>query len=362
MKAHQLVLAVVAAVCSIWFAIDILAGDKVGLLPMTSLSSPLRSEGSMPALDGAVEWLNSKPLTAADLRGKVVLVDFWTYSCINWQRTLPYVRAWADKYKAQGLVVIGVHSPEFGFEKDLDNVRRATAQLKVDYPVAVDSSHAIWRAFDNLYWPALYFADMHGAIRHYQFGEGDYEQSERVIQQLLIEAGAKHVDVGIVRVEGAGSQADGDWGNLRSPETYVGYDRAETFSSPGGVTLARNRVYSTPDRLGLNRWALAGEWTVDHEAATLQGATGRILYRFHARDLHLVMGPAARGKPVPFRVLIDGETPGIHHGVDVDADGRGVLDEVRLYQLIRQQQPIVDRQFEIEFLEPGARAYSFTFG
>jgi len=258
--------------------------------------------------------------------------------------------------------VIGVHTPEFGFEEDIDNIREATAQLKVGHPVAVDSEHAIWRAFDNRYWPALYFVDARGTIRHHHFGEGDYEQSERTIQQLLIEAGAKGVDAGLVRVDGAGSQAEADWGNLRSSETYVGYDRADNFASPGGMTSGRKRLYAAPNRLRLNTWALSGDWTVEREAATLERSNGRILYRFHARDLHLVMGPAARGKSVPFRVLIDGQPPGPAHGVDVDAQGRGVLVEHRLYQLIRQPMPVVDRQFEIEFLEPGVEAYSFTFG
>jgi thiol-disulfide isomerase/thioredoxin len=316
----------------------------------------------MPALDGAVEWLNSKPLSAAELRGKVVLIDFWTYSCINWQRTLPHLRAWAEKYKDQGLVVIGVHTPEFSFEKDIEKVRQATAQLKVGYPVAVDTRHAIWRAFDNNYWPALYVVDARGTIRHHQFGEGGYERSERIIQQLLTEAGAKNVDTGLVRVDGAGSQADADWSNLRSPETYVGHDRTENFASPGGMSLGRERLYALPEQLKLNTWALSGDWKVEHETARLTRANGRIAYRFHARDLHLVMGSAAPGKPVPFRVLIDGRPPGPAHGVDVDEQGRGVLVEHRLYQLIRQPMPIEDRQFEIEFLEPGAEAYSFTFG
>jgi len=360
MKSHHLVLAFGAAVLSIWFAIHVFAQGEVE--PLTVTSPQLHAQGPMPSLDGAVEWLNSKPLATAGLRGKVVLVDFWTYSCINWQRTHPHVRAWDEKYKAQGLVVIGVHTPEFDFERDIRNVRRASADLKIDYPVAVDSNHAIWQAFDNQYWPALYFVDARGTIRHHQFGEGDYEQSEKVIQQLLIESGAKDVDLGIAQVSGSGSQADADLDNLRSPETYVGYDRAETFSSPGGAVLARERLYAAPTKLGVNRWALAGNWIVDREFATLQGVNGRILYRFHARDLHLVMGHAAPGKPVPFRVFIDGQPPGLDHGVDVDAQGRGVLEEPRLYQLIRQHKPIVDRQFEIEFLEPGAQAYSFTFG
>jgi thiol-disulfide isomerase/thioredoxin len=362
MKASRYVLGVVAAVCAAWTAIDVLANDRLGLLPMTTLSAAARSEGTMPALDGAVDWLNSQPLAAADLRGKVVLVDFWTYSCINWQRTLPHLHAWAEKYKDQGLVVVGVHTPEFGFEQDLANVRKATADLRLGYPVAVDSERKIWRAFDNDYWPALYFIDAHGTIRHHQFGEGDYERSERVLQQLLVEAGAKNVPTDLVRVEGKGSQADADWAHLRSQETYVGHDRAENFVSSGGMTPGRPRTYGAPGRMQLNTWALAGEWTVRGEAATLEQAGGRIVYRFHARDLHLVMGPAARGKPVPFRVLVDGRPPGQAHGADVDADGRGLLDEHRLYQLVRQPGPIEDRQFEIEFLAPGAQAYSFTFG
>ena len=325
------------------------------------LASHAQAVASMPELDGAVEWLNSKPLTAAGLRGKIVLVEFWTYSCINWQRTLPYVRAWADKYKEHGLVVIGVHTPEFEFEKNLDNVRKATADLKVSYPVAVDSQRTIWRAFENEYWPALYFVDARGMIRHRQFGEGNYERSERIIQQLLIEAGAKDVGAELVHVEGGGSQAEADWASLRSSETYVGYDLSPNFTSPGGMRDGQ-RIYAAPDRLGSESWALAGEWSVEREAARLHRANGRILYRFHARDLHLVMGPAGKGQPVRFRVLLDGRPPGPAHGTDVDAEGRGLLVEHRLYQLIRQPRPVVDRQFEIEFLEPGADVYAFTFG
>jgi len=362
MKAYRFVPGIVAAVCAACVAVDASSGEKAGRLPTTPLASSALAQGPMPSLEGAVEWLNSKPLTAAELRGKVVLIDFWTYSCINWQRTLPYVRAWADKYKDQGLVVIGVHTPEFSFEKDLDNVRRASSQLKVGHPVAVDSAREIWGAFDNRYWPAQYFIDARGKIRHHHFGEGDYERSERIIQKLLTEAGAKGVGADLVRVEASGIQAEADWSNLRTQETYVGHDRAENFASPGGMTPGRLRAYAAPDRLGLNTWALAGDWTVQGEAATLERPNGRIVYRFHARDLHLVMGPAVRGKSVPFRVLIDGEPPGPAHGVDVDAQGRGVIGEHRLYQLIRQPGPIVDRQFEIEFLEPGVQAYSFTFG
>jgi thiol-disulfide isomerase/thioredoxin len=363
MKAHRFLWVVVlSAVCAAAFADDAHAGDKLGAIPMTTASVSARGEGAMPDLGGAIDWLNSKPLTAAGLRGKVVLIDFWTYTCINWQRTLPHLRAWADKYKGQGLVVIGVHSPEFGFEKDVDNVRAASAQLKVDFPIAVDSERAIWRAFANQYWPALYVVDARGTIRFHHFGEGAYERSEQAIQQLLVEAGAKDVDTALVQVEGAGSLAQADWKSLRSGETYVGRDRAENFASPGGIGPARTHVYEAPERLPLNRWALAGEWNVERELATPTRANGRIVYRFHARDLNLVMGPKAKGMTVPFRVLIDGRPPGHAHGADVDAEGRGLLVEPRMYQLIRQAQPIEDRQFEIEFLEPGVEVFSFTFG
>jgi len=316
----------------------------------------------MPALDGAVIWLNSKPLSTAELRGKVVLVDFWTYTCINWQRTLPHVRAWADKYKGQGLVVIGVHTPEFSFEKNVDNIRVASARLGVDYPVAVDSEQALWRAFHNEYWPALYIVDARGSIRYHHFGEGRYEQSEKVIQQLLVEAGAKDVDTSLVRVEGAGSLADGDWDDLRSPETYVGAARAENFAGPGGLTVGRKKVYATPEQLRLNQWALAGDWKVEREAATLERANGRIVFRFHARDLHLVLGPVKNNKPVRFKVKLDGVAPGTDGGTDVAPDGTGTVQEHRLYQLIRQKGTVEDRTFEIEFLDPGVQAFAFTFG
>jgi thiol-disulfide isomerase/thioredoxin len=362
MKRSGFLLGLVAVVCGLWIAFDLRADPETEARQMMSLHPSPRAEGSMPSLDGAVEWLNSKPLSAAELRGKVVLIDFWTYSCINWQRTLPHVRAWADKYRDQGLVVIGVHTPEFGFEKDIDRVREASAQLHVDYPVAVDSGRAIWRAFGNAYWPALYFIDAAGMVRHHHFGEGEYERSERVIQQLLVEAGAKGVGAELVRVDGAGTHAEADWSNLRTPETYIGSERAQNFASPGGIGQDRKRAYRAPERLRLNTWALSGDWTVGPEAATLDRANGRIFHRFHARDLHLVMGPAARDKPVPFRIFLDGKPPGAAHGADVDAQGRGVLVEHRLYQLVRQPAPVVDRQFEIEFLEPGVDAYSFTFG
>jgi thiol-disulfide isomerase/thioredoxin len=364
MKTLGFVLGAAALACGLWLTVDLDAGAaSEARAAQTPLLLAPGAGQAMPSLEGAVEWLNSKPLGAAELRGKVVLVDFWTYSCINWQRTLPYLAAWDRKYRAQGLVVIGVHTPEFEFEKDIDRVSEATGQLRVGYPVAVDSDAAVWRAFHNAYWPALYIVDAKGVVRHHHVGEGGYEQSERAIQQLLAEAGAQGVASGLVQVDGPGSQAPADWRNLRSPESYVGHARAENFASPGGFARNRSRAYEAPAAgLRLNGWALAGNWTVGAEAARLDRAGGRIVYRFHARDLHLVMGPATGGQPVPFRVRIDGKPPGTAHGADVDADGRGVLVQTRLYQLIRQDGPITDRRFEIEFDAPGAQAYSFTFG
>jgi thiol-disulfide isomerase/thioredoxin len=306
--------------------------------------------------------LNSPPLTASALRGKVVLIDFWTYTCINWLRTLPYVRAWAEKYRDQGMVVIGVHAPEFAFEKSIDNVRSAVKQMRIDYPVAVDNDHVIWRAFDNQYWPALYFIDAQGRIRHHHFGEGAYEQSEMVIQELLAEAGNVEIDRGFVSVDAQGVEAAADWGDLRSEENYVGYARTENFASPGGAALDKPRVYALPARLRLNNWALSGDWTVTNQAAMLNQPQGSIAYRFHARDLHLVMGPTAKGTSVLFRVRIDGQPPGAAHGIDVDEQGNGTVTGQRLYQLIRQPKPINDRQFEIEFLGSGAEIFAFTFG
>jgi cytochrome c biogenesis protein CcdA/thiol-disulfide isomerase/thioredoxin len=320
-------------------------------------------EGGLPphALSGAVEWLNSPPLTADGLRGKVVLVDFWTYSCINCLRTIPYVRAWAEKYKDQGLVVIGVHTPEFAFEKKLSNVRNAVSELKIGYPVAVDNDYAIWRAFFNQYWPAHYFIDTQGRIRHHHFGEGDYEESERVIQQLLAEAGNANVSADVVSVSASGAEAAPDMGNVRSPETYVGYDRAQNFVSPGGVVEDARHVY-TVTRPRLNEWGLSGDWTISKESAVLNEKGGSIVYRFHARDLHLVLGPPDDGHPIRFRVTVDGVAPGANHGMDVDADGRGIVTGQRLYQLVRQGGAISDRTFEIQFLDPGVHAYAFTFG
>jgi thiol-disulfide isomerase/thioredoxin len=361
MKSDQLLLAAILA-SAIVAPIETLAEDKSVVQQMTPAAVRLPIEGKMASLGGATQWLNSQPLTAADLSGKVVLVDFWTYSCINWLRTLPHVRAWAEKYKDQGLVVIGVHSPEFEFEKNIDNVRRAAKDMKVDYPIAIDSDHAIWRAFRNNYWPALYFVDVQGRIRHHQFGEGEYEQSERIIQQLLAEAGNRSIGPELVSVDGRGAEAAADWGNLKSPENYVGYERTENFASPGGAVLNKRRVYAVPAGLRLNHWALSGDWTVAKQATVLNKANGRIAYRFHARDLHLVMGPAARGTSVRFRLSLDGQPPGAAHGIDVDEQGNGTVTEQRLYQLIRQPKPIADRQLEIEFLDPGVEAFAFTFG
>lgn len=301
--------------------------------------------GELTSLDTATAWLNSAPLTAAGLRGKVVLVSFWTYSCINWLRSQPYLRAWAEKYRDRGLVVIGVHSPEFGFEKDVDNVRRAAQALRVSYPIAVDSKHAIWDAFDNQYWPALYFIDAKGKIRDHHFGEGDYDRSEKAIQQLLVAAGSQGVGADLVSVTGSGREAAADWSTLRSPESYLGSRRRESAGEGK-----------------LNHWTLSGDWAVGSEGITLKKPGGKIAYRFHARDLHLVMGPATAGAPVRFRVRLDGEAPGAAHGLDLDPQGAGQVTEPRLYQLIRQPQPIVDRTFEIEFLDLGAEAFVFTFG
>jgi len=317
---------------------------------------------ALASLARADAWLNSPPLTPATLRGKVVLIDFWTYTCINWRRTLPYVRAWAEKYRDKGLVVIGVHTPEFAFEKDLGNIRWAVADMKVDYPVAVDSEYVIWRAFQNQYWPALYFIDAQGRVRFHHFGEGDYREAEMVIQQLLIEAGATDVGREPVSVEPQGAEVAADWDSLRSAENYVGYARTEGFVSPGGAVLDVPRAYMPPARLRLNEWALSGDWTVKNEVAVLNKANGVVAYRFHARDLNLVMGPVAPGTSVKFRVTIDGAPAGAAHGSDVDEQGYGTVDRQRTYQLIRQPKPIADRQFEIEFLGPGVEIFDFTFG
>jgi thiol-disulfide isomerase/thioredoxin len=315
---------------------------------VTAMAAPTRTS-ELASLSSATEWINSPPLNEEGLQGRVVLVQFWTYSCVNWIRTLPYVRAWDQKYRDKGLVVIGVHAPEFEFESRLANARWGAKHFAVDYPVAVDNEFSIWRAFDNRYWPALYLIDGLGRIRYRHFGEEEYEQSERAIQELLAEAGARGVGRDLVSVTPRGAEAAADWDNVKTPETYLGSERSE------------NRVASGV-RLRLNQWALEGNWTVHREPAVLNSANGRIVYRFHARDLNLVMGPGARGKPVRFRVLIDGRPPGPAHGVDVDEQGNGAVAEPRMYQLIRQPGPVADRQFEIQFLDPGIEAFVFTFG
>ena len=333
--------------------------------PVGDNPPPLPVEGQLPSLNGAVQWLNSPPLTAQSLRGKVVLVDFWTYSCINCLRSLPYVKAWADKYRDQGLVVIGVHAPEFAFERNIDNVKKATQDLGIDYPVAIDNNYAIWRSLNNEYWPAHYFADAQGRIRYHHFGEGDYAQSEKVIQQLLAEAGhanATNVPTGLTSTSVMGVEAAADNSDMKSPETYIGYSRAEHFASPGGEAEDKSHTYAAPSQPSLNEWGLDGKWRVGEEHATLSAANGGIVYRFHARDLHLVLGPDEDGKPVRFRISIDGAAPGAAHGSDVSPEGTGTVTEQRLYQLVRQTGDVKDHTFSIEFLDPGVEAYSFTFG
>jgi thiol-disulfide isomerase/thioredoxin len=322
--------------------------------------APLPAEGHMPGFDGATGWLNSPPLTAEELRGKVVLVDFWTYTCINWLRTLAYVRAWAEKYQERGLVVVGVHTPEFPFEREIDNVRRAVKDLDVGYPIALDSDYDVWRAFSNRYWPAVYIVDAEGRIRHHQFGEGGYDDCERGVQQLLREAGAEGVGDELVSVTPVGFEAQADWTNLRSPETYLGYAQGLNLASRGSAEIGRPARYELPDTLMPGQWALSGDWTIESGASVLNGGDGRIAFRFHARDVHLVL--RTPGAPMPFRVLIDGEPPAAAHGLDADEQGHGTVTDPRLYQLVRQPGPIADRTFEIAFTAPGVEAYVFTFG
>jgi thiol-disulfide isomerase/thioredoxin len=340
--------------------------DKAGLAQATKshqvAGSDLPAEGPMPSLSGAVAWLNSPPLSAEQLRGKVVLIDFWTYSCINCLRSLPYIRAWNEKYKDHGLVVIGVHSPEFAFEKQLGNVQRAVKDLDIAYPVAVDSNLQIWQAFNNEYWPAHYFIDGQGEIRYHHFGEGEYDKSERVIQTLLSEAGYQDVPSGLVNPQAKGAQGAADSSDLQSPETYVGYARAQNCVSAPAILDDLPGTYEISTALELNQWDLVGAWTVAAERAVLDRAPGRIVFRFHARDLHLVMGPGPNNMPVRFRVTIDGAPPGPAHGTDINAQGEGTVTEQRLYQLVRQAGPVIDRTFQIEFLDSGVQAFSFTFG
>ncbi|HEY9622257.1 MAG TPA: thioredoxin family protein [Crinalium sp.] len=328
----------------------------------TPTTSELPIEGELPSLRGATAWLNSQPLTVDELRGKVVLINFCTYTCINWLRQLPYVRAWAEKYQEQGLVVIGVHTPEFEFEKDINNVRRAATDMNIDYPIAVDNDYAVWRAFENHYWPALYLVDRQGRIRHHHFGEGEYEQMEWIIQQLLAASGTSRIGQETVQVEAHGVEAAADWNSLKSPENYLGYERTENFACPGKAVLNKSHSYTAPAQLNRSHWALSGNWTISRHAIVLNQSGGRIAYRLHARDLHLVMGPSERGTSLRFRVLLDGQPAVAARGLDLDERGEGTVTEQRLYQLIRQSQPIRDRQFEIEFLDAGVEAFAFTFG
>ena len=315
-----------------------------------------------PSLSGATGWLNTKALNLANLRGKVVLIDFWTYTCINWRRTLPYIREWEAKYKDQGLVVIGVHTPEFLFEYETDNVSKAIQEMNIVYPVAMDNGYKIWRSFNNNYWPALYLIDTKGKIRYQKFGEGDYAEAELQIQQLLSEASGKNISTALATPPLDGVEAAPDWGNLQSPENFLGYNRTEGFASPGGVVADQRKIYTTPQQLKLNQWALTGEWTMGEESIFLNKEHGKVIYRFHARDLHLIMGPAKPGHTIKFRVLIDGKTPGLSHGLDIDSNGNGTVTEQRMYQLIRQQGSIIDREFQIEFFDPEVEVFDFTFG
>jgi thiol-disulfide isomerase/thioredoxin len=333
-----------------------------------SLFSSLRTagslpvEGHLPGFDGATGWLNSPPLADPELAGKVVLVDFWTYTCINWLRTLAYVRAWAERYRDEGVIVVGVHTPEFPFERDMDNVRRAAEAMQVTYPIALDSDYAVWQAFSNHYWPAVYIADAEGRIRHHHFGEGGYAECEMVVQRLLREAGRERIADDVVSVAPEGFEAQADWANLASPETYLGYEQGRSFASQGRPALDEPHTYATPDTLNLNQWALAGDWTIGRRACMLEQAGGRLAFRFHARDVHLVMGPRERGTTVPFQVLVDGEPPGDAHGLDVDEEGHGTVAEQRLHQLVRQPGSISERTLELTFLAPGVETFVFTFG
>ncbi len=344
--------------------VSALGAEKPALVPVSAAEAQpvLDDEGPMPELSGAVGWLNSPPLTTKSLRGKVVVIDFWTYSCINCLRALPYVEGWAAKYKDAGLVVIGVHTPEFAFEKERSNVEKAVRDLKITYPVAIDSDYKIWEAFNNQYWPAHYFIDGKGRIRAHHFGEGNYAESERVIQELLKENGAPALAEGLLNVTGTGAEAPSDSKNVGSPETYVGYKRAGNFASAEPIAKDSRKTYSPQPRLSLNQWALGGSWKVGEESAVLESVPGKIVFRFHARDLHLVLGPTKNGKPIRFTVKLDGTAPGDDHGADTDATGAGTVQGNRLYQLIRQKGAVEDRTFEIDFLDPGVQAFAFTFG
>ena len=325
-------------------------------------AADLPLEGHLGSFAGATTWINSEPLTPSGLRGKVVVVQFWTYTCINWLRTQAYYRAWSQRYRNKGLVTIGVHTPEFKFEHDLDNVSWAAQARKIDYPIAVDSDYEVWQSFANHYWPALYFADAEGRIRHHRFGEGDYERSEMVIRQLLADAGVEDLPEGLSTIDPRGDEVQADWENLGSPESYLGYEQAAGFDPGGGAPFDKPHSYTAPAPLRLNRWGLNGNWTYRSDASAVNEPGGKVAFQFHARDVNLVMGPAKKGKTVPFRVYLDGEIAGAAHGADVDANGNGTVVQQRMYQLIRQPRPIGDRRFEIEFLDAGAEVFCFTFG
>ena len=329
---------------------------------LASDEGALPDEGGLASFDGATAWLNSEPLTPEGLRGRVVLVDFWTYTCVNWLRTLPYVRAWASKYEEAGLTVVGVHTPEFGFESNIENVISQSRNLGVEYPVAVDSGYRVWEAFANRFWPAVYIADADGRIRHHHFGEGEYAQTEMVIQRLLLDAGAQDLDLDLVDVEPRGLEVAADWQALRSPETYLGYVQSSGFASEGVAAFDLPHEYTAASRLPLNSWDLSGNWTVARHAAGSNSPGARIRFQFHARDVNLVMGPRVPGAAIPFRITLDGGPVDDAHGSDVDSDGMGVVRDQNTHQLIRQPGPIDDRLFEIEFLEAGAEVYCFTFG
>ncbi len=325
-------------------------------------ATPLPVEGRLPGFDSATGWLNSPRLTRDDLAGKVVLADFWTYTCINWLRTLAYVRAWHETYSGLGLVLVGVHTPEFWFEHDVDNIRWAAKEMRVEYPIAIDSDYGVWRDFGNRYWPAVYLADAEGRIRYHHFGEGDYAEGERAIQMLLREAGVEGVGDGLVSVAPEGFEVQADWSNLQSPETYLGYEQGRSFASTGGAVPDEAHLYEVPESLRLNQWALGGEWTIEAGAAVSTAAGGRIAFRFHARDVNLVLRAREEGASVPFEVRVGGAQPGDDAGGDVDAEGHGTLIQPRLYQLVRAQGPIAERTFEVEFGDAGVEAYVFTFG
>jgi thiol-disulfide isomerase/thioredoxin len=342
----------IITVFAISLAASFAAIGPVGLSP--------KDEG--PSLKGATGWLNTTPLDLTSLHGKIVLIDFWTYTCINWRRTLPYIREWASKYKDQGLVVIGVHTPEFSFEERTENIKKAMKQMGIDYPVAIDTDYDIWESFQNRYWPALYLINANGVIRYQKFGEGDYYESELMIQKLLKENSAQNVPTTTVDLEPGGFEAAADWRTVKSPENYVGYGNTQGFASASGIIADKRALYAVPAKLELNQWALSGEWIIEKEKVVLSGKEGKLVYRFHARDVNLIMGLAGKGTALKFHILIDGKAPGSAHGLDIDADGNGTITEPRMYQLIRQQDTIIDREFEIEFFDPKVEIYDFTFG